>query len=206
MRKSILIVVLSGFVLLFAQGKRDDSVLTDNKPKEDQIKIDSIIELNEALKRKADSLFQTYEPNKQIFLSFVDTIEASFDAGDLKKTKISIEKLQKVLPEFEDNWNFGNATHKINIYLGRLALKKGDIEAAKEHLLQAGRTKGSPQLNSFGPNMLLAKDLLDAGESNVVLEYLDLCLVFWEEQERVDGWKAEIKGGSMPDFGANLKY
>jgi hypothetical protein len=48
----------------------------------------------------------------------------------------------------------------------------GDIEEAKKQLLLAGKTPSSPQLNSFGPNMILAKELLDKGEKDTVLHYL----------------------------------
>ena len=40
-------------------------------------------------------------------------------------------------------------------------MDEGRIEEAKRHLLAAGRSSGSPVLGSFGPNMSLAKDLLE---------------------------------------------
>ena len=78
---------------------------------------------------------------------------------------------------------------------------------AKLRLLASGRTKGSPTLDSFGPNMSLAKDLLERGEREVVLEYFKLCSAFWKRgADRLDAWTAEIKQGQIPDFGANLDY
>ena len=85
----------------------------------------------------------------------------------------------------------------------------GDIERAKEHLLAAGNTSGSPQLNSFGPNMTLAKELLEQGERDVVLEYFRLCAKFWKSRSHLgtlEEWANQVKAGMVPDFGANLRY
>lgn len=105
------------------------------------------------------------------------------------------------------DWNYGNAIHESHIVLGRVALARGDIDRSKSHLIEAGKTPGSPQLDTFGPNMSLAKALLQKGETDVVLNYLDLCSVFWEmDRGKLDKWKSRIKNGEVPDFGGNLLY
>ena len=60
-------------------------------------------------------------------------------------------------------------------------------------------------MRSFGPNMSLARDLLDAGEREVVITYLDGCSRFWKDSS-IEQWKAEINKGQTPEFGANLHY
>lgn len=91
--------------------------------------------------------------------------------------------------------------------LGRLAFRGGDIARAKAELVEAGRTRGSPQLDTFGPSMGLAKDLLERGERAAVLEYFELCSKFWEMgAEKLAAWRAAIERGDVPDFGANLRY
>jgi hypothetical protein len=90
-----------------------------------------------------------------------------------------------------------------------IALRAGDVETARRHLIESGKTPGSPQLNSFGPNMSLAKELLEHGERKVVLEYLDLLEVFWQGDRPLQtllGWRGMIERGKLPDFGANLIY
>lgn len=100
-----------------------------------------------------------------------------------------------------------DAIHKGNIILGRIELKHGKLPIAKEYLLSAGKMNGSPVLKSFGPNMTLARELLKKGEHSVVLEYLGLCKVFWENgQDKLQKWNIQIRSGSIPDFGANLYY
>jgi hypothetical protein len=63
--------------------------------------------------------------------------------------------------------------------LGLLCLKANDVNGAVEHLLAAGNSPGSPQLDSFGPRMLLARELVLCGELQAVLHYLDLVARFW---------------------------
>jgi hypothetical protein len=88
-----------------------------------------------------------------------------------------------------------------------VSLREGDVEKAKLHLLESGKTTGSPNLGSFGPNMSLAKQLLECGEREVVLAYLDLCGRFWERgSARLAEWKDQIAKGETPAFGANLIY
>ena len=65
--------------------------------------------------------------------------------------------------------NYGNAIFFANLVFGQVALRQGNIEAAKAHLIAAGKTPGSPALDSFGPNMSLAKDLFEAGERGAIL-------------------------------------
>jgi hypothetical protein len=74
-------------------------------------------------------------------------------------------------------------------------------------LRASGATTGSPTLDSFGPNMLLARDLLEAGEDEAVLAYFEQCRVFWKMGgDKLDRWSQDVKDGLLPDFGANLAY
>jgi hypothetical protein len=81
------------------------------------------------------------------------------------------------------------------------------VEAAKRELLLAGATPGSPQLDSFGPNMSLAKGLLEQDQTDTVVEYFGLCATFWDlERGNLKRWSILAKAGEIPDFGANLVY
>lgn len=132
---------------------------------------------------------------------------AALDAGDATKAEQYATELLQDSQKFKNDWNYGNAVHSGNIVLGRLALQRGDIEGAKQFLLAAGNTPGSPQLDSFGPNMRLAKDLLDKGERDTVLTYLQSCAKFWKMGgDQLNGWIAAIKGGGTPDFGMSLYH
>lgn len=130
--------------------------------------------------------------------------KAALEAEDLDLARsYAVELLE---PTDESSWNYGNAVHHGNLILGRLALKSGDIELAKLHLIEAGKTTGSPQLNSFGPNMTLAKELLEKDERQAVLEYFALCGKFWPHYDRLEAWAGEVEAGRIPHFGANLSY
>ncbi|MDB5392316.1 MAG: hypothetical protein JWM11_7962 [Planctomycetaceae bacterium] len=128
--------------------------------------------------------------------------------NDLAKAKNYAEEiLNDNQEDEEENWNFGNNVHHGNLILGRVALRSGDIEEAKTRLLKSGQTPGSPQLDSFGPNMFLAKELLEIGEKEVVLKYFDLCSKFWESHlNTLKDWTKVVVEGGIPDFGPNLRY
>ena len=103
-------------------------------------------------------------------------------------------------------WNYGDAIHDGHSILGVVALRNNDITTARQQLLEAGKTPGSPVLDSFGPNMILASELLKKGERDVVLDYLELCRAFWKSgPDRLDSWKATISRNETPVFGGNLR-
>ena len=94
----------------------------------------------------------------------------------------------------------GDSLHSANTILGRIALIDGDVALAKMHLLESGKVPASPSLGSFGPSMTLASELLATGQREVVLDYFDLCAVFWEAEE-LNRWRVAIDTGQTPDFG-----
>jgi hypothetical protein len=111
----------------------------------------------------------------------------------------------------DDPMSYGNAIHASHQVLGLLRLHEGNIEQAKQHLLLAGHTPGSPQLDSYGPRMVLARELLKQGQRGVVLQYLDLVAKFWasgtdtefrhldrHNKALIKQWKAEIRTGGIP--------
>lgn len=127
--------------------------------------------------------------------------------GKLDEAAAHGAELLKDAANFPRDWNYGNAIHKGNLILGRVALRKNDVSEAKTRLLAAGRTPGSPQLDSFGPNMMLAEELLQRGEKQVVLEYFDLCEKFWKmDNGSLSAWRLMIRNDKMPNFGAHLLY
>lgn len=100
-----------------------------------------------------------------------------------------------------------DAIFNCNTVLGLVALRNGDVAAAKQYLIASGKTPGSAALNSLGPNMSLAKELLDRGERDAVLEFFSLCRVFWANHAQLlDSWSETVRREHLPDFGANLKY
>lgn len=131
----------------------------------------------------------------------------AFASADFAKARRYAEALLSgvAIPEYA--LSHGDAIHSGNLILGRLALRDGDVELAKHYLLEAGRTPGSPSLCTFGPNMMLAKELLEQNEWTVVLDYLQLCSQFWHtSDQRIDQWIASVQHRVIPSFGANLLY
>ncbi len=120
--------------------------------------------------------------------------------------KLANELLEMARTRTND-WNYGNAIQDSNQVLGRIALAKGDLAEAKKRLLDSADSKRSPQINSFGPNMRLAKEHLGKGETEVVLEYFNRCRAFWEMgDEQLASWTESVTNGKAPDFGADLDY
>ena len=125
--------------------------------------------------------------------------------GNVEEARKLAEELAALTPKFPNDWNYGNAIQDANQVLGRIALIEGRVEDAKDYLLKSGDTPGSPQLNSFGPNMTLAKELLEEGETDVVLEYFDLCRNFWDMHSGdLDTWERQVKAGKTPDWYMSL--
>ena len=148
------------------------------------------------------------EKNANSYQSFVILpflIKTEIKVNNIKEAEKHANELLKLSEEYKDDWNYGNAIHDANIVLGLVALREKNVQKAKEYLLRAGKAPSSPQMNNFGPNMMLADALLDIGEKKVVIKYLELVKKIWKNNNgRIDSWIASIKGGGKPYFGANL--
>jgi hypothetical protein len=141
------------------------------------------------------------------FYALNDAAKESFVVGRIEDARKYATELLTLAPSFQNDWNYGNAIQDGNLVLGRIAVSEGKLAEAKQFLLEAGKSKGSPQMDSFGPNMSLAKDLLEKGERDTVLQYFELCRRFWKmDYGKLDDWSKEVKAGKIPDFGANLVY
>jgi hypothetical protein len=97
-----------------------------------------------------------------------------------------------------------------NIYnaydaLGRGAFNRGDYDTAKRDLMLAASTPGGAVLSSFGPDLKLAKELLDKGETETVIQFLTACKSFWKNPA-IDQWVVEIKAGQRPSLGRNARH
>jgi hypothetical protein len=54
-------------------------------------------------------------------------------------------------------------------------------------------------LNSFGPNVTPAKDLLAQGQAQPMLEYIAECKSFWKlDYGKLDEWIGAIRAGGTP--------
>lgn len=150
---------------------------------------------------KADSL---PKPKDEKDDRLEDLAVAALEAGDDAKAERYARQLLKSVSDPKDD-EYGKAIHKGNTILGRLALKHGDLAMAKSCLLKSGKVPGSGSLDSFGPNMSLAAELLKRGQKDVVLQYFDLCAKFWKD-EKLAQWRKQVQAGQAPDFGANMVY
>ncbi|MDZ4660531.1 MAG: hypothetical protein SGJ18_02810 [Pseudomonadota bacterium] len=190
--------LIASLVLLLAS-------CTGEKPLRPKARNKSLIEFKQDLLLEKDPTkkFYIHADIVKKYSSEPMTSSAAIEAESFSKSLLEIAK------NYEKDWNYGNAIHHGNLVLGRVKLFQGDLTVAKQYLILAAGTNGSPQLGSFGPNMTLAKELLEKGEKKAVLEYFDNCLKFWKSptaKTEVEPWKTAINKGSTPDFGGNLVY
>jgi hypothetical protein len=133
--------------------------------------------------------------------------ERDFRKGRIANAEAKATELLTLARQFPSYWYYGNAIHHGHLLLGRVAMTRGDYDRAEMELVAAGQTPGSPQLDSFGPNCQLASELLKVGRVQPVLEFLRLCDTFWDQEFSESAtWSAQIRQGSVPDFGASLLY
>lgn len=142
---------------------------------------------------------QFVTPRLSRFYSLEDRIAEAYRANDFSKVKELAKENLGLATVYRCNWNFGNAIHDTNRVLGLVSLKNGDIDAASNYLLKAGKSSGSPQLNTFGPELDLANELLQLGKAEAVKSYLKDIKIFWKMNNgQVDAWLAEIEKGGKP--------
>jgi TonB family protein len=145
--------------------------------------------------------------DQQRFYALAKLAKAAWEAGAVDKAASYAGELVSSARQYPKDWNYGNAIHDGNSVVGLAALRGGNRALAGKYLLEAGKTPGSPQLNSFGPNMTLAKQLLEQGEQSVVLECFSECRASWKMgTAKLDLWAASVQCGGVPEFGANLVY
>jgi tetratricopeptide (TPR) repeat protein len=163
--------------------------------------------LPEDARRAVDYAEREQRLKPGVSATYLKIAQLAFDAGEFSKaSKYASEYLETAKADTR-HWANGDLVHKGNLVLGRIAVREKRLDDAERHLRASADTSGSPVLKSFGPNMSLAKDLLEAGRSAAVLEYFDACGKFWTlDFFRLRRWTSTVRAGHVPDFGPNLVY
>ncbi len=143
-----------------------------------------------------DSLAKNLSPKIYRFYSIGGKLEKALETdARADAVRLSTEYL-KLADDHKDDWNYGNAVHDANAALGLVALREGKPNTAAEYLLMAGHSPGSPQMDTFGPDLQLADALLANGDREVVIEYLNLIGRFWSpEAQSIPTVLEKIEGG-----------
>ncbi|HEY0665868.1 MAG TPA: hypothetical protein VGD24_07370 [Gallionella sp.] len=140
-------------------------------------------------------------PRLSRFYSLGDDVTAAYMANNFARAKVLASEYAELASIYRCNWNYGNAIHDVNRVLGLISLSAGEIDAAAEYLIKAGKSTGSPQLNTFGPELDLANQLLQRGKVDSVKTYLVEIKSFWEMNNgQVDTWLADIEKGGKPEL------
>ena len=101
----------------------------------------------------------------------------------------------------ENNPFHWRSIHVAYTALGRIALRKNDVDSARKHLIHAGTVKGPANSMGIIPQFALAQELLTRGEKDVVLEYLAACKEFeHSNSDQLDDWIQAIKNGATPNM------
>lgn len=193
------------------ENKNEQQILYENALKylTESLKIFENIKFTDS----NDSIKRVY--NYYLGILKEDIAFAALEAGELDLAKRTAKEL---LIENSDklSFNYGNKIHDANTILGRVSLRKSDLQQAKVYLIKSIEVPASPQLSTFGPSYILAKELLELGEKEIVLSYLDMVFNIWANPENIspsdtrkiagnkrkidmlDKWKEEIKSGKIP--------
>lgn len=209
-------------IRLHFAGERYNARQLENENERNILFENALQYLTESLKTLENiTLTDSNDSIKQVYNFYLGTLKediafAAMGAGDYNKAK---QMANELLINNIDTlfFNYGNTIHNANTLLGRIALMEDDVKQAKEYLIKSGECPTSPQLGSFGPSYVLARELLERGEKDIVLDYLDLVSNLWadpknsyssnrrkmaDNQRKIEvlkKWKEDIMFGKIPD-------
>jgi tetratricopeptide (TPR) repeat protein len=143
---------------------------------------------------------------------FALAVHASFELGRFAETR-----------QYVARWlttGTREAVHVGEQFLGRLALRAGDLAAAR-HQLRRATDFAAPRAGELAsvrdgpwPYLGLARELLARGETAAVLEFLRACKArippppgYFGDQwpAQIDRWIDELRSGAVPDFSRHLR-
>ena len=127
---------------------------------------------------------------------------AAFEANEFTKAEQYAKEVLRLADREKSGLRKDSAIRTSHIVLGRLALRSDRIEIAKQHLLEAAQRPERPDIDTVvAPDMTLAKELLEKGQPDVVIEYLKRCGEFWKNDNgRLEEWIQTIQDGKIPEF------
>ena len=204
-QKRLLYLVLSfSCFLLFGETP----ICNANKgisPKEKE-KILELVTLTDSVKKQEELTKYIKNANDNLKFMILPILSVTCVINkDYSSAERYAKKMLELAKSMKDSWNYGNAVHDGNMVLGLIELNNKNLDKAKNFLILAGKAPTSPQIHVYGPNMLLADSLLDYGENDIVIEYLNQLKKVWSLNDgKLDSWIAAIKGGGKPYFGMNL--
>lgn len=118
----------------------------------------------------------------------------AYESNDLGRAEelcdLVIAKAKSAKDELADEY------HNAHQVLGRIALRRGDVNGAGRHLIESANVPGSPVLRSFGPRLRLARMVAAAGNKQSVITYLTNCSEFVDKPEYND-WIQELRDGKL---------
>jgi len=136
-------------------------------------------------------------PGDRVFF-LVEAAQTALEVGQYAKAEAYA---REILATPDLAAKTGDGVYYGNHVLGMIAFHQGDIAAAKHYLIESAKTPGSYELNGVRPpDPSLAIALLERGEREAVLDYLDLCKVFSKRDALIEGWKKTIRAGGTPNF------
>jgi hypothetical protein len=156
-----------------------------------------------SLKRLAN--FERNERARQDMFEFAFATFAAFHSNNLRLANQYANEILEFASQKMDDPNVGDALHAGHTVLGLLALKLNDIATAVEQLQASAQIPSSAVLHSFGPQMWLAKALLENSETQAVIDFLNQCGSFWTRGTLwIEVWQKKILKGRIPNFSSNL--
>ncbi|WP_437767245.1 hypothetical protein WMF27_20215 [Sorangium sp. So ce281] len=158
--------------------------------------------------RLAQGALAEYEAARTIERSTLETLGILMDIAaaavmceNYERATEAAERLLAEAADLADSSQYGNAVHYAHIALGKVAMARNDSAGAAEHLRAASEVRGSPQLNSFGPDFELASQLLAVGQRDAVIDYIDGCKSFWDRHASLlNTWALAIESGEYRTF------
>jgi thiol-disulfide isomerase/thioredoxin len=143
--------------------------------------------------------FTTFD-NQRLFL-LGNLAEAELDAGESEAAGRDAARILEIPVSHNAQSGYWDAVHKAQTIMGRASLKRGDTAQARLRLLASAQVETTPSLGSVGPGMTLAQELLEAGEKQTVIEYLETCRRIWtNNQGKLDGLLKAVRSESSPNL------
>ena len=146
------------------------------------------------------------------FLRLDDLAWKAYASGDHAKAEVyarTILDFDAKLPEEARDRTPCGSIHNAYLVLGSVALDKGDIKGAAENLIASVKKPKPSPGNRLTADMSLAKRLLEIGERDAVMRYIEMSAEISDEPKERDkrrAWMAVLKNDQVPEFERFMDY